>query len=268
MKQIVLIVAYLCLNFSAKALNDKELAKSYIFWVWNRSMPDFLVSQDATEKANVEKKFKKAIDNVLKSQINLGKAVVTYVYSIDIIASNKRVLLVVYKTGTEEWDDVVLCLEKGKDRIIDIGNVENSFTRNSKMVGINYNNKEKLPAIFDKNAITSQMILNEAKTLIRLANKNLIDSFCRRVLYTGGDTEKRKSGAEPCNPYLPKDKIYCNAVMEDLKGYISDQNDITTQYLKSQDKRVSLKIICNNTKNVKEFVFAIVKDKILLSSIY
>jgi len=263
-----LIVAFFCLVSTAKASNDKELAKSYLFWVWNRGLPDFLLSQNPAEKAMVEQKVNKAIENIKKSEINLGTAVITNVYSVDVLGTNKRVLLVVYKAGADQWDDVVLYLEKGKDKIIDIGDVENSFTMNTKLVGRNYNNKENLPLFFDKNAITSTMLLNEAKTLIRLANNSRIDSFCKRVLYTGGDTLKRKNRMEPCNPAIAKDKIYCNAVMEDLSGYISDPNDFIIQYLKSEDKRVSLKIICNKTKNVREIVFSIVNGKMLLGSIY
>jgi hypothetical protein len=266
MKQIVLIATFFCLVSTAKASNDRELAKNYLFWVWNRGLPDFLLSQNPAEKAMVEQKVNKAIENIKKSEINLGIAVVTDIYSVDVIGTNKRVLLVVYKAGTSQWDDVVLYIEKNK--IVDIGDVENSFTMNSKTVGRNYSNKDNLPFLFDKNAITSPMVLNEAKMLIRLANSSRIDSFCKRVLYTGGDTLKRKHRMEPCNPAIPKDKIYCNAVMGDLSGYIADPNDFTVQYLKPEEKRVSLKIVCNHTKNVKEFVFSIVKGKMLLGNIY
>lgn len=266
MKLIGLITTFLCVSVFAKAANDKELAKSYIFWVWNRSAPDFLLSPNATEKALVEKKFKIAIDNVLKSGINLGTAEVTNVYSIDVIGTTKRVLLVIYKAGENQWDDVVLCLEK--DKIIDIGNVENSFTMNSKTVGQNYTYKENLPIVFDKKAITSLAVMKEVKTLIRLANAKRIDSFCKRVLYTGGDVANRKNRMEACNPAVPKDKIYCKAVMEDLSGYIADPNEFTVQYLKSQKDGVDIKIVCNRTKNVREFDFSIVNGKLLLSNIY
>ncbi len=250
----------------AKAANDKELGKSYLFWVWNRTAPDFLISQNATEKALVEKKFNIAINNVLKSGINLGTAVVTNVYSIDMIGTTKRILLVVYKAGENQWDDVVLYLEK--DKIVDIGNVENSFTMNSKTVGQNYTFKENLPIVFDKKAITSLAVMKEVKTLIRLANADRIDSFCRRVLYTGGDVANRKNRMEACNPAVPKDKIYCKATLEDLSGYFSNPEDFTVQYLKSKEKGVDIKIVCNQSKNVKELVFSIVNGNLLLSNIY
>ena len=266
MKQIFLIASFLVLTCAANATDDNELAKRYLFWVWNRTMPDFLVSQNPTEKAIVELKFKKAMENVQKSGINLGTAVVTNVYSIDVIGSSKRVLLVVYKAGADQWDDVVLYLEK--DKIADIGDVENSFTMNSKIAGRNYTYKDNLPIIFDKNAITSLAVLKEVKTLIRLANNNRVDSLCKMVLYTGGDTLKRKNRKEACNPAIPKDKIYCKAVLGDLSRSISDPDDFTVQYLKLKDKGVDIKIICNRTKNVKEFDFSIVNGKLLLSNIY
>lgn len=266
MKQIFLIASFLVLTCAANATDDNELAKRYLFWVWNRTMPDFLVSQNPTEKAIVELKFKKAMENVQKSGINLGTAVVTNVYSIDVIGSSKRVLLVVYKAGADQWDDVVLYLEK--DKIADIGDVENSFTMNSKIAGRNYTYKDNLPIIFDKSAITSLAVLKEVKTLIRLANNNRVDSLCKMVLYTGGDTLKRKNRKEACNPAIPKDKIYCKAVLEDLSRSISDPDDFTVQYLKSKDKRVDIEIICNRTKNVKKFDFSIINGKLLLSNIY
>lgn len=80
-----------------------------------------------------------------------------------------------------QWDDVVLYLEKGKSLILDIGDVENSFTKNSKTVGRNYSNKDMLPILFDKNAVTASMVMNETKLLIRLANNSPVDSFCRKV---------------------------------------------------------------------------------------
>ena len=145
MQKILLIVTFLCFTCVANASNDKELAKSYLLWVWNKSLPDFLVSQLPAEKALVEKKFQKALDNIQKSGINLGAAVVTDVYSIDVLGTYKRVLLVIYKTTDgAQWDDVVLYLEKGKSLILDIGDVENSFTKNSKMVGRNYSNKDMI----------------------------------------------------------------------------------------------------------------------------
>ncbi len=266
MKQVLLLATFFCFTFMAKAANDKELGKSYLFWVWNRSAPDFLISPNATEKALVEKKFNIAIANVLKSGINLGTAEVTNVYSIDVIGTTKRVLLVIYKAGENQWDDVVLYLEK--DKIIDIGNVENSFTMNSKTVGQNYTYKENLPIVFDKKAITSLAVMKEVKTLIRLANADRIDSFCKRVLYTGGDVANRKNRMEACNPAIPKDKIYCKATLEDLSGYISNPEDFTVEYLKSKEKRVDIKILCNRSKNVKELVFNIVNGNLLLSNIY
>jgi hypothetical protein len=268
MKQFFLVGIIVCFTFSAKATNDKELAKNYLFWVWNRDAPDFLISQHPTEKALVEKKFKIAIDNVIKSGINLGTAVITNVYSVDVIGTNKRILLVIYQAGTAQWDDVVLCLEKEKNKIIDIGNVENSFTMNSKTVGQNYAYKENLPIVFDKKAITSLAVQKEVKTLIRLANNSRIDSLCKRVLYTGGDVANRKNRMEACNPAIPKDKLYCKATMEDLSGYISDPDDFTVQYLKSVDRGVEIKIQCNKTKNVKELVFSIVNGRLLLGNIY
>ena len=269
MQKILLIATFLCFTCVAKASNDKELARSYLLWVWNKSLPDFLVSQLPAEKALVEKKFKKAMDNIQKSGIILGAAVVTDVYSIDVLGTYKRVLLVIYKTTDgAQWDDVVLYLEKGKSLILDIGDVENSFTKNSKTVGRNYSNKDMLPILFDKNAVTASMVMNETKLLIRLANNSKIDSFCRKVLYTGIDTLNRKSGMAPCNPAIPKDKIYCIAVMDDLGGYITDPNDVEVRYLKSDEKAISLKIKCNRSKNEKELVFSIVKGKLLLKSIY
>ncbi|MBK8312295.1 MAG: hypothetical protein IPL04_16710 [Chitinophagaceae bacterium] len=90
MQKILLIATFLCFTCVAKASNDKELAKSYLFWVWNKSLPDFLVSQLPTEKALVEKKFKKAMDNIQKSGIILGAAVVTDVYSIDVLGYQQK----------------------------------------------------------------------------------------------------------------------------------------------------------------------------------
>lgn len=269
MRKIILAVTFLSLAYIANASDDTELAKNYIFWIWNKGMPDFLVSQIASEKAQIEKKFNKAMENVKKSGIKLGTAIVTEVHSVDVLGTNKRVLLVIYTTDDgNRWDDVVLYLEKGKKIILDIGDVENSFMKNTKIGGRNYNNKEMLPILFDKNAITAQIVMNEAKSLIRLANNSKIDSFCRKLLYTGIDTLNRKTAMEPCNPVYPKDKIYCKAVMDDLAGYISDPNDIEVRSLKSEDKRISLRIKCNQTKNEKELIFTMVKSKLLLRRIY
>jgi len=266
MKQFFLFATIICFTFNAKADNDTELAKSYLFWVWNRSAPEHLISNVQTEKTLVEKKFKIAIDNVLKSGIDLGTAVVLSTHSMNVFSTNKRVLLVIYKAGTEWWDDVVLYIEN--NRIIDIGDVEKSFTMDTKIKGRNNTYKENLPNIFEKNAIISLTIMKEVKTLIRLANNHQADSFCKRVLYTGGDIANRKNRKEACNPAIPKDKIYCKAVMEDLSGFIASPDDFIVQYLKPVDQGAEIKIMCDQTKNVKEFVFSIVNGKLLLSRIY
>lgn len=265
-KKIVLLFGIVCFALAARADDDKELAKSYLLWVWNRSAPDHLISQVQTEKTLVQKKFKTAIDNVLKSGINLGTAEVIGTHSMVVFGTKKRVLLVIYKAGNDWWDDVVLYIEN--NRIIDIGEVEKSFMMDAKIKGRNNTYKENLPNIFEKNAIISLTIMKEVKTLIRLANNHRIDSFCKRVLYTGGDVNNRKNRMEACNPAIPKDKIYCNATMDDLSGYITNPDDFIVQYLKPIDKGAEIKIICNQTKNVRVFVFNIVNGKLLLSNIY
>lgn len=75
MQKILLIATFLCFTCVAKASNDKELARSYLLWVWEQESARFLVSWASTEKTIVEKKFKKAMDNP-KIGIILGAAVV------------------------------------------------------------------------------------------------------------------------------------------------------------------------------------------------
>jgi hypothetical protein len=173
-----------------------------------------------------------------------------------------------YKANEAYWDDVVLYIDKATNKIIDIGDVETAFTMNIKANGRNFQYKENLPLIFDKNALTRNVVLKEATILIGLANAHKIDSFCRRVLYTGTDNPKRKNRAEASNPLVATDKLYCGGVMEKLSGYITSPSNFEVQYMKVEDKRVSLKIICNQSKNVRELIFMVVNGKLLLSSIY
>lgn len=266
MKLIVLIFVVCSLSFAVKSQNDKEFAKNYLFWIWNRGdASDFRVSENPTEKALVEKKINVAIANVAKSGINLGTASVGNVYSIDVLGTNKRILLVVYQTDTTQWDDLVLCLEN--DKICDIGNVENCFLMNRELIGQHYFNKENLPLLFDKNAITTNLVLNEVKTLIRVSNNHQLESFCPKILYTGGDVGNRKNRKEACNIAFPKDKLYCNSLMDKLAGYISSPDDFTVSYIKTVNKEIKIEINCNQTKNIRQFYFTIVKGKLLLSSI-
>lgn len=268
MKSLLWVAITLLITNTAKPADDTKMAKDYIFWVWNRYVPDMLVTQNPAQKALVEKKVKQLIENIEKSKIDLGTAVINSVYSIEAIGTGNRVLLVMYKANGTYWDDVVLYIDKASNKIIDIGDVETAFTMSVKTNGRNFKYKENLPFIFDKNAISSKTVLNEVQILIGLANNHKIDSFCRRVLYTGTDNTKRKNRAEACNPAVATDKVYCSGLMEKLSGYITEPSKFEVQYMKVEDKQVSLKIICDQTKNVRELVFMVVNAKLLLSSIY
>lgn len=268
MKLFFLTAFIFLITNTAKPADDEKLAKEYIFWIWNRSVPVGWVSENLVQKATVEKKVKQLIVNIEKSKIELGTAVINGVYSVEAIGTGNRVLLVTYKANGTYWDDIVLYIDKATNKIIDIGDVETAFTMNVKANGRNLKYKENLPLIFDKNALNRNVVLKEAQILIGLANAHKIDSFCHRVLYTGIDNPKRKNRAEASNPLVATDKLYCGGLMGKLSGYITSPSDFEVQYMVVEDKRVSLKIICNQTKNVRELVFTVVNGKLLLSSIY
>ena len=266
---VVLFSLMLCVTVQA-AKNDKELVKGFMFAVLNRvpELFEYDVTTDPKQRAVVMEKFKKIVNNCKEREMRLNTAEINSLNSMEYEGTQKRVLLVTYTYDGVEWDDIIFFLEKGKQVVFDIGYADDCFTMNLAKRGKNFANRDNLIKLFMSKPISREDVVKATKDILRLVAANKLDSFCTKLLYIGEKAPNRKPLQEACNPKMPKDKIYAKAMFESISGYFASIDDISVRWFNSKEDGVSVTILCNRSKNQKDFSYKIVNGKLLLMGVY